>query len=89
MKSAIITTILLIALIVLNPSMQRHKNAITEKCKELNPITGAVGGCNLYSSLGCQYHNYFLFSLTTESMNGEIVSIGLAGLPLVVKNLNI
>lgn len=86
MKSLITFIIILILLKATNPDMQSHKNAITQKCKELNPITGAIGGCNLFGTYAIKYVNYQIFSYT---MSGEeLISVGFLTMPLIVKNLD-
>lgn len=87
MKSIIITAVVFLLLFISNPSMQKHKDSINEKCKQLNPITGAIGGCALFSRLGCEYHNCYVFSYTQSK--GELVSVGVLGIAFVIKNLDI
>ena len=83
-----ILSILIIFLILkgTNPDMHAHKNAITQKCKELNPITGAIGGCNLYSKYTVKYVNFHIFSYTLSGE--ELISVGFLTMPVVVKNLD-
>jgi len=87
MKKLITLLLLLFVLKVTNPDVQAHKVAITQKCKELNPITGAIGGCNLYSKLQVKYVDCHVFSYTMSG--NEIVSIGFLTFPFIVKNLDI
>lgn len=87
MKKLLLFIILLFALKVTNPSMQSHKAAITQKCQELNPVTGAIGGCNLYSKFKIKYVDYYVFSYTLS--DNEVVSVSLFTLPFLVKNLDI
>ena len=92
------TTLFILALSVLlffsNPSMEKHKAVVNQQCKELNPITGVLGGCALYSQMGLEYHTFFLCSITlatlTNSGSGaQPVTIGVLGMVFVVRNLNI
>jgi hypothetical protein len=86
MKAILGILIILLILKVTNPDMQAHKSAITKKCKELNPVTGAIGGCNLYSTLQIKYVDYYLISYTLSGQ--EVVSVGLLTVPFVIKDLD-
>lgn len=86
MKKLLLFIILLFVLKVTNPGMQTHKAAITQKCKELNPVTGAIGGCNLYSKFSIRYVDYHMFGFTMSGQ--ELISIGFLTMPFVIKNLD-
>lgn len=57
----------------LNPSLEVHEDAITEKFKNENTLLGLVGGGSVMSSL-VEYENYYLFSMTT--LNEKRISVG-------------
>ena len=81
---------LLLLLGVTNPSSNKHQVKISAQCQDLNPITGSLGGCDLFAKWGLEYHDYLLFSITKLSGNGgEKVSIGILGMVFVIKDLNI
>ncbi|QQS28603.1 MAG: hypothetical protein IPM47_17400 [Sphingobacteriales bacterium] len=89
MKTGIITAAVLFVLFITNPSMQKHKDSINRKCKEINPIAGAIGGCALYSKFSCEYHNCVLFSYILDSDNNILISFGVLGIPIICKDLDI
>lgn len=81
---------LLLVLSFTNPSSVKHKDKISAQCQELNPIIGGLGGCDLFTKWGLEYHNYLLFSITKISGNkDETVSLGLFGMVFILKDLNI
>lgn len=43
--------------------------------------------CDIFSNLGCEYHNLHLFSYTISDK--KLLSIGVLGIPIVVQNLDI
>jgi hypothetical protein len=92
-KSVVGILIFILGLIVLgitNPSSERHKEQINAKCHDLNPITGVLGGCDLFAQYALGYHDYLLFSTTKFSGdNTSTVSIGFLHMVFVIKNLDI
>ncbi len=87
-----IVTLLIVILLaaLINPSSEKHKEKVNRQCRNLNPVTGTLGGCNLYSELGLKYHNGILFSYTDENNGkGETVSVGVMGFVFITKDLDI
>ena len=94
MKALVLTIAIILTLFLLNPSSDKHKAAVDKRCRELNPVTGLIGGCALYSRLSLQYHDLFLFSFTvstlsTSSSANMPATIGVLGIVFVVGDLEI
>lgn len=66
---------------VLNPSPQRHREAIQQKTAERSPIAGALGLGHLAAFIS-DYHSYGLASTTT--VNGKTVTVGALGIVYVL-----
>ncbi len=61
---------------LLNPSEDRHEDAIVAQYKAQNPISGALGVGHVLAE-ATTYHNYVFFSTTT--IGEEKISTGYAG----------
>ena len=81
----ILVVILLIALIT-RPNHEDHKDKIKRKFKENNPVTGAVGGGNVFAGM-VNYHDYYIF--TTTTLQDKTVSVGAFQVVYVYKDLDI
>ncbi len=94
MKTILLISVLIAVLSFTNPPVDKHKMTVNKQCKELNPITGFMGGCGLYSQLGLEYHSLFLLSFTiptfSNSNNGkQPVTIGILGMVFITQSINI
>ncbi len=70
---------------LLNPSEDRHEDAIVAQYKAQNPISGALGVGHVLAE-ATTYHNYVFFSTTT--IGEEKISTGYVG-RIDVRSLNI
>ncbi len=70
---------------LLNPSEDRHQEAIVAQYTDENPISGALGIGHVLAE-ATTYHNYVLFSTTT--LGEDKISTGYAGL-VEVRSLNL
>jgi hypothetical protein len=66
---------------LLNPSPQRHREAIQAKVAERSPVAGALGLGHLAAFIS-DYHSYGVASTTT--VNGKTASVGALGMVYVL-----
>jgi len=76
------------ALAVSNPDLQKHQNKIIEKYNQENPLSGSFGAGEIVKRV-IAYDNYYLFSLGKISITNESVSFGIAGFVFVFESLDI
>jgi len=62
---------------VLNPSAERHRNAIKDTVADRSPIAGTLG-VGALAAFTSTYHSWGFFSYTTVS--GRVASIGVFGI---------
>lgn len=74
--SAVATAAVLAAGFTLNPSHDRHREAIKEAVADRRPIAGLLG-LGALTALGTQYHHLGVASYTT--LDGRVLSIGALG----------
>lgn len=60
-KTLIGIVVVLVALVILNPSQAKHQAAAYDKCCQLNPKTCAIGGCNAFRYIS--YQSYGICSV--------------------------
>ncbi len=84
----LLVTIVIIALFVSNPDINKHREKIVEKFKQENPISGFLGAGELVKEI-VAYDNYYLFSYGKISATNESVSFGIAGFVIVYKSLDL
>lgn len=73
-KYAIYVVVLLV-LVLINPSKEKHEKAIQEQTEKDNAVVALLGGGWIKSKL-VSYNNYYLFSIT--NYNDTFVSFGIA-----------
>lgn len=71
-----IYVIILLVLVIINPSRESHEKAIQEQTSKDNVIAGLLGGGWIKSKM-VSYNNYYVCSIT--KYNDTFVSFGIAG----------
>ena len=74
--------LLIIALMVLNPSGERHRTALREAVSERSPIAGALG-LGALTSLVTEYHSIGFASYTV--LDDHVMTVGAMGIVHVVR----
>ncbi|MEL7020193.1 MAG: hypothetical protein AAGK47_01175 [Bacteroidota bacterium] len=78
--SWLLIIIILGAMVVTNPTFEKHKSKINSQVKSDKPLIGKIGGGRLLGAL-TTYNNYYLFS--TTQLEGKSVSFGVLGMVVV------
>jgi len=84
----ILVIVIVIALFVSNPDINKHREKIVEKFNQENPISGFLGAGELVKQI-VAYDNYYLFSKGKISATNESVSFGIAGFVVVFASLDL
>jgi|JFJP01.1.fsa_nt_gi putative Mn2+ efflux pump MntP len=87
LKILIFIGVLLVVAYFTNPKSQTHKNKVTERFQEQNPITGALGLGSFVTNIALEYNDYQIFSL--GKFDNKIISIGLFGMVFIPASLDI
>ena len=78
---------------LLNPSEDRHQEAIVAQYKKENPLSGTLGAGHILAEV-TTYHNYVLYSTTTIGEDKistgyigfvDVHSLDLAGVPDLIR----
>lgn len=82
LTTIIVILLVLVAALALNPSAEKHRNAIRDAISEKYPIAGMLGIGTL-ASFASNYHSYGVFSYTSE--NDRVISFGAFGVVHVIR----
>ena len=82
----------LILFFITNPSHQKHKEKLSQKYSELNPLTGMLGAGDFAGELtsykDCYIYSYTNF-ITDIDNNKTMVSFGVLGMVFITTDIEI
>lgn len=79
-RNAIVVVVILLAAVALNPSKQRHDDALRKKVADQSPIAGMLG-LGRIMSWTTSYHSLGIASYTTS--DDRVISVGALGIVYV------